>query len=51
MIKNKMCETPNNEEENSLWDTIVDSIEELTNKIASIIGSSQDDLHDRSNWF
>lgn len=49
-----MCntETPNtNEEENSLWDTIVESVEELTNKIASIIGSNQDDLHDRSNWF
>ena len=47
-----MCctETPNtNEEENSLWDTIVESIEELTNKIASVIGSNQDDLHDRSN--
>lgn len=51
MIKNKMCETQKNEEENSLWDTIVESIEELTNKIASAIGSNQDDLHDRSNWF
>ena len=51
MKKNKMCETPNNEEEKSLLDTIVDSIEELTNKIASILGSNQDDLHDRSNWF
>ena len=49
-----MCntETPNTDkEENSLLDTIVESVEELTNKIASIIGSNQDDLHDRSNWF
>lgn len=31
----------------SLWA----SIEELTNLIGSILGSDQDDLHDRSNGF
>ena len=45
-------ETPNNnEEESSFLDDVMETIEELTNKIASILGSNQDDLHDRSNWF
>lgn len=44
--------TPNNNEEgNSFFDDVMETIEELTNKIASIFGSNQDDLHDRSNWF
>jgi len=45
-------ETPNNnEEESSFLDDVMETIEELTNKIASIFGSNQDDLHDRSKWF
>ena len=31
----------------AVWDTI----EELTNKIASIFWSDDDDLHDSENWF
>lgn len=50
-----MCnpETPNTNEGNwqSFFDGIMESIEELTNKIASVFGSTQDDLHDRDNWF
>lgn len=49
---NEKTETPNNnEEESSFLDDVTETIEELTNKIASIFGSNQDDLHDRSNWF
>ena len=45
-------ETPNNnEEESSFLDDVMETIEELTNKIASVFGSNQDDLHDRSKWF
>ena len=47
----KMGTPNNNEEESSFLDDVMETIEELTNKIASILGSNQDDLHDRSNWF
>lgn len=47
----KMGTPNNNEEESSFLDDVMETIEELTNKIASVFGSNQDDLHDRSNWF
>ena len=46
-----MNENPNEWIIEAIIDTIGDTIEEITNAIASVFGSDQDDLHDRDNGF